>query len=437
MADDGEPEAEDLWARLRREHLSSPTVDSDSGAEERAPAGASGHHDAPSPADPGAHRPTQDPGTGMQQQVGTEHTEAQVVIGEVDTPAVRQIKAWVARRTRTQMVALVLVSLLALGPLLALVMVMRTNTSPIDELITPDTPDPTVTSITTTLTSMSPTQGEVRARFTVEPSLDLVDEDGRLFESLSIVANGTTTELREGESVRPFEVTLAIGEGSVTRYPFDRYRGQLLLLATTGTGEEREFVPFVPKVHSVVGDFTVHADLSRDPAAEDDPIGVVDWSALRPATTSIYAIWLMVLMWALAVTGLLIVWSVIMWMVELPMWVFGYFVGVLFALPPLRDSLPGRPPPGNLFDFLSFYWSVTIIGVSLILSLSTWLTRTRAEQRLRALDTGMHERITGMQPAVTGSPDVVSGEAARSDEPARSDLDDGGRDRSRGRGPRD
>lgn len=418
MVDDGEPEAEDLWARLRREQLSSRTVEPESGTQPR-----------PSTSGSETPRETADHGTGMHAQVGADQTGSHVVFGEVETPAIRQLKTWVARRTRTQMVALVLVSLLAFGPLLALVMVMRATTSPIDELVAPATPDPTVTSITTTFTSMSPTQGEVRTRFMIEPSLDLVDEDGRLLESLSIVANGTTTELREGESVRPFEVTLAMSEGAVTRYPFDRYKGQLLLLATTGVGEDREFVPFVPKVHSVVGDFTVHADLSRDPAIKSDPIGLIEWSALRPATTSIYAIWLMVLMWALAVTGLLIVWSVIMWMVELPMWVFGYFVGVLFALPPLRDSLPGRPPPGNLFDFLSFYWSVTIIGVSLILSLSTWLTRTRAEQRLRALDTGMQESITGMHHIVTGSQDTV---ADGPEQPAASDRRDGPGDGSSG-----
>src|SRR5690606_30834955 len=104
------------------------------------------------------------------------------------------------------------------------------------------------------------------------------------------------------------------------------------------------------------------------------------------ATTTVYAIWLMVLMWGLAVTGLLIMWAVVMWMVEVPFWAFGYFVGVLFALPPLRDSLPGRPPPGTIFDFGSFYWSVTIIGANLILVLAIWLRRTHAEERLRALD---------------------------------------------------
>ena len=61
-------------------------------------------------------------------------------------------------------------------------------------------------------------------------------------------------------------------------------------------------------------------------------------------------------------------------------------VGVLFALPPLRDSLPGRPPPGTIFDFVSFYWSVTIIGVNLMLVLAIWLRRTRAQTRLRDLD---------------------------------------------------
>ena len=114
------------------------------------------------------------------------------------------------------------------------------------------------------------------------------------------------------------------------------------------------------------------------------------WDAIRPATTTVYAVWLMILIWGLAATGALIVWAVVIWMVEVPFWAFGYFVGVLFALPPLRDSLPGRPPPGTIFDFVSFYWSVTLIGVGLILLLGIWLKRTRATVRLRDLDDAVH-----------------------------------------------
>ena len=108
-----------------------------------------------------------------------------------------------------------------------------------------------------------------------------------------------------------------------------------------------------------------------------------DLSAHRPATTTVYASWLMLLMWGLAFTGVLIAWAVVIWQVELPMWVFGYFVGVLFALPPLRDSLPGRPPPGTVFDFVSFYWSITLVGITLILLLVMWIRRARWEIRHR------------------------------------------------------
>lgn len=364
MADDGAAEPEetnaetppkDLWERLREHELSVPDPD-----------------------------PTPTGGS----------TTSQVIIGEPeDTPAIRQLRAWVARRTRTQVAALVLASLLAFGPFLAVFLILRADSGPISELISPESRDPSVTLVTATIVGLSPNQGEVRTRLAIEPAPDSVDENGRLTDAVSVVVNGTITELRAGDTVRPFEVTLAMSDGSITRYPFDAYHGQLVVYLTTGAGDDRTTIPHQAQVRSVVGDFTLSADLRNDPAPGNQPLGVIDWRAERPPTTTVYAIWLMVLMWALAVTGLLIVWVVIIWMVEIPMWVFGYFVGVLFALPPLRDSLPGRPPPGNLFDFLSFYWSVTIIGVSLILSLTTWLTRARAEQRLRALDTSSQQIV--------------------------------------------
>jgi len=412
VANDAPEPEPDLWDRLTRETPSWPGVpvvptqrpssaavpvgpaDTPEAAPEGPAGGPGGAGDPATPTDP-AGGAGDDPGgddVGGRPSTGDVPVTGAPPTGAAGEPqAIEALRSWVARRTRTQVVALVLISLLALGPLVALVVLLRTDTGPVAELHAPEVVHPEVTRAVVAFTTLSPGQGELRARITVTPAPDLLDEDGRLLAPLWVSTGNATTELRAGETVRPFETVLTMSEGSVNRYPFDRYRGQLMLFVTAGTGEARELLRFQPEIRSIVGDFSLTAQLRTDPMVEDRSVAVVAWEAGRPPTTTVYAIWLMVLMWALAVTGLLIVWAVILWMVELPMWVFGYFVGVLFALPPLRDSLPGRPPPGTLFDFLSFYWSVTIIGVSLILSLSTWLTRTRAEHRLRAIDAGRHD----------------------------------------------
>jgi hypothetical protein len=162
----------------------------------------------------------------------------------------------------------------------------------------------------------------------------------------------------------------------------------LLAAVTAGTGAQEEPIPAVVEARSAIGDFPVSVTRPGTNRDEAQTLVALEWKATRPATTTVYAIWLMVLMWGLSVTGLLIVWAVVIWRVELPFWVFGYFVGVLFALPLVRASLPGQPTPGTIFDFLSFYWSITIVGTTLILLLVIWIRRARAAVQLRDLDNG-------------------------------------------------
>lgn len=303
----------------------------------------------------------------------------------------RSLWPWVARRTPPQIIALVLVSCLALGPVVALTFILRADPTPVNTLVEPveGSPDD-VTKVTATLMGLSPSSGELRARISVVPAPALDSGGGRLDQPVSVTVTGAqgfvTRDYSAGETVAPFDVTLPLDQGSTTRYPFDSYQGSLLVFVSTDAPDgERAAQPVALDARSVVADFELATSGDSTTSAAAGAAGQLEWEATRPATTTIYAVWLMVLMWGLAVTGLLLVWTVVIWMVELPFWCFGYFVGVLFALPPLRDSLPGRPPPGTIFDFGSFYWAVTIIGVSLILMLSIWLRRTRDQQRLRTL----------------------------------------------------
>jgi hypothetical protein len=103
----------------------------------------------------------------------------------------------------------------------------------------------------------------------------------------------------------------------------------------------------------------------------------LELQADRGVSTSIYATWIMVLMWALALAGVGILWAVVIWRVDVPWWGLGYLVGVLFAVPQLREILPGRPPPGTLLDYVSFYWSIAVLGVTLLALVGIWTQRSR------------------------------------------------------------
>lgn len=282
------------------------------------------------------------------------------------------------RPSKVQVGALVLLTVLTFGPVVALVAAMNADSSPGHQLVT-EPPRADESRISVTATSVNPTSGELIARVVVQPTGDLLST-GRLSRELTLRVNdvrGETTHVfPEGQVPTPVEVHLALSGGAVTQYPFDNYDSTLaaFLTADEAVGGTTEPLAFTVEVSTTITDWDLSATL---PDPESAPFTTVEISLARTTATTAYAVWMMALMWGLAATGVLIAWAVVIWRVELPLWVFGYFVGVLFALPPLRDSLPGRPPPGTAFDFVSFYWSVGIVGVTLIVLLTVWIRRAR------------------------------------------------------------
>jgi len=50
---------------------------------------------------------------------------------------------------------------------------------------------------------------------------------------------------------------------------------------------------------------------------------------------------------------------------------------LLFALLPLRNSLPGSPPLGSWIDILMYFWVVAVVMVSLAFVTGLLLTRAK------------------------------------------------------------
>ena len=64
----------------------------------------------------------------------------------------------------------------------------------------------------------------------------------------------------------------------------------------------------------------------------------------------------------LAAGSVSVVWHVVVEGSPIPFWAWGFMAGVLFALPPLRNGLPGSPPLGSLVDWAAFYWAILVVG---------------------------------------------------------------------------
>lgn len=281
-----------------------------------------------------------------------------------------------ARASRAQQVALLLLALLTVGPILAAVSLLGQEADPTDTVL----PAPEVVAddellVLATVTGVDAVNGELRLRIDPEPGPALRSE-GVLTSELAVRTTALVGPQLQtypvGSVVVPYEVTLPLENGNVSRYPFDAYDANVVLAATA----DGVTVPVVLQIESVSLDHRIGMR-GEAVASADTGLSAASLRIERESTAVVYGVGVMALMWMFAISGVLVSWSTIIWRVDPPVWVYGFFVGVLFALPPLRNSMPGDPPPGTVVDLVAFYWSIAAVAVTLLLLMASWLRETR------------------------------------------------------------
>ncbi len=298
-----------------------------------------------------------------------------------------RLQAPVRKITKVQAVALVLFTMLTLGPVVAFVIIFRADTAARPELVSEaSVPPPGGVLLVVTVTNVNAVTSEMATRVRVVPDASLLVQGGGLKDPLTVASNDlqgravVTTPADEAPS--PIQIVTAMSSGSVSRYPFDHYTARLQLIVSVEVNGSRKELPTVLTIESGVTDMAVSAAVLPDDVT---PVGrVADMEFQRSTPTLIFTTWMMVLWWALSISAVFTVWSVAIWRSTVPAWAYGFFVGVLFALTPLRSALPGSPPYGVLVDYVSFYWAIVIVGVGLMMLVAYFIRDARAQSRTLA-----------------------------------------------------
>src|SRR5690606_35559079 len=97
----------------------------------------------------------------------------------------------------------------------------------------------------------------------------------------------------------------------------------------------------------------------------------------RSFSTVAFAIVLTASLILMAVIALLVSISVLRRARDMELIFLGWIAGMLFAVPALRNFLPGQPPIGSWVDFLIVLWVVVSLIVSLALLVFAWFSSTR------------------------------------------------------------
>ncbi|QUQ66527.1 DUF4436 family protein [Kutzneria sp. CA-103260] len=153
-------------------------------------------------------------------------------------------------------------------------------------------------------------------------------------------------------------VRFGVDDGLVSDYPFDTYSASIEFYVTFGD----ENVPVSLRFRSYDSLFTGRLDdVSFKP-------GLMSAHAVagRSIGSSALAWFLMVVMWALALTVLGAALTIVAKDMGLVWPAMGWMAATLFALVGFRNAAPGSPPIGALIDYGAFYWSELLTTVSLI-----------------------------------------------------------------------
>ena len=80
-------------------------------------------------------------------------------------------------------------------------------------------------------------------------------------------------------------------------------------------------------------------------------------------------------MWALALGALAVAVSLVARRRRFEAGFAAFSAALLFAFPTVRNSLPGIPPVGVLFDYAAFFWAEALVALALITLIAGWTFR--------------------------------------------------------------
>ena len=177
---------------------------------------------------------------------------------------------------------------------------------------------------------------------------------------LSLQTSGATLgdlEFTAHERLATRDVKVALTGGAISDYPFDTYETDIAFRAQLGAKQ-------VP-VRLLFSNNDTLFSISAEPRPSRQE-AVVSLSLARSGSLLVFAVFMMVVMWALASSVLLGTWYLTTRVKGLVWPALAWMAATLFALAAFRNTAPGTPPIGCVLDWFAFLWAETLIALCLI-----------------------------------------------------------------------
>jgi uncharacterized protein DUF4436 len=173
-----------------------------------------------------------------------------------------------------------------------------------------------------------------------------------------------------GQSFPEVTYEFDLNDGNVHDYPLDRYVSVMTLMATekTQNGGERSLPIHVTAWEGVLG-FDVKAKLMATQEADELQL---QFSVHRTGAVSFFGLAIYGAMLVMMFCALIIGSLVFLGIRRIEVTLIGALGAVIFALPAVRNALPGAPPLGVRGDVLIFFWAELGAIIALCLFITAW-----------------------------------------------------------------
>ena len=159
------------------------------------------------------------------------------------------------------------------------------------------------------------------------------------------------------------DLDLSMYGGTVSDYPFDGYDAQIGFAANM----DGQAVP----VSMSFGDIDPFFHIATTDGGYQNDAVELTVHVSRAQGTKFLAGFMMVVMWALALSVLGGAWILVSRKRGLVWPALGWMAATLFALAGLRNTAPGSPPIGCVLDYASFFWAELLTAVGVV-TVSAW-----------------------------------------------------------------
>jgi hypothetical protein len=231
------------------------------------------------------------------------------------------------------------------------------------------------------LEEMKPTANRLSVNVLVYPQDSLYDQDMGVLSTdaaVRLYPPNDLGDLQYAKGKAPTQLaTTVVAHGNAGNWPFDSYTTEVIS-ADVFTGDYHQRVPARVEVAGYLDGWDATVTRIHDPDDKDNPeiLDDVKITLHRAKGPLVFDVGICLVLLALPVLGLWVAIPMVLGRTSFLPPFCTWYAAMLFAIVPLRNILPGNPPPGSWIDQAFVLWVLIAMIAAMTLFVAAW-TRQR------------------------------------------------------------